>query len=107
MQGAPGATIPGGGSPPGGRTREDAGVPQGSDVEFGGLLRRFRLAAGFSQEALAERAGLSADAIRALERGRRSHPRPFTVRLLADALKLEAADRAALIEAGAPPPAGA
>ena len=34
---------------------------------FGGLLRRFRIAAGLSQEALAERAGLSMDAIAALE----------------------------------------
>ena len=46
----------------------------GPGAEFGGLLRRFRLAAGFSQEALAERAGLSADAVAALERGRRSRP---------------------------------
>jgi predicted ATPase/DNA-binding XRE family transcriptional regulator len=77
-------------------------VPERSDREFGGLLRRFRLAAGFSQEALAERAGLSADAIAALERGRRSRPRPYTVRLLADALRLEQADRAALIEVSVP-----
>jgi predicted ATPase/transcriptional regulator with XRE-family HTH domain len=80
----------------------DSSVLQQSEVEFGSLLRRFRLAAGFSQEALAERAGLSADAVAALERGRRSRPRPYTVRLLADALGLEAHDRAALIEAGAP-----
>jgi predicted ATPase len=86
---------------------EDAGVLQRSDAEFGELLRRFRLVAGFSQEALAERAGLSVDAIAALERGRRSRPRPFTVRLLADALALEAADRAALIDASASQPAAA
>src|SRR5262245_29696782 len=82
-------------------------VPQGSGVEFGELLRRLRLAAGFSQEALAERAGLSSGAIAALERCRSSRPRPFTVRLLADALSLEAADRAALIEASTSPPAAA
>jgi len=82
-------------------------VLEGSDAEFGGLLRRYRLAAGFSQEALAERAGLSVDAVAALERGRRSRPRAFTVRLLADALGLEAAERAALIEASTAQPAAA
>ena len=76
-----------------------------SGTEFGDLLRRLRLAAGFSQEALAERAGLSPDAVAALERGRRRHPRPYTIRLLADALRLDPADRAALIEAGVPAPA--
>ncbi|HEY7200646.1 MAG TPA: helix-turn-helix domain-containing protein [Candidatus Dormibacteraeota bacterium] len=70
---------------------------------FGELLRRFRVAAGFSQAALAERAGLSTDAIAALERGRRSHPRPFTVALLADALRLHPAERAALVDASGPP----
>jgi non-specific serine/threonine protein kinase len=78
----------------------------GASLEFGGLLKRFRLAAGLSQEALAERAGLSVAAVAALERGRRSHPRAFTVILLADALRLEPADRTALLEAAAAPPAG-
>jgi DNA-binding XRE family transcriptional regulator len=36
---------------------------------FGALLRHARLAAGLTQEALAERAGISADAISTLERG--------------------------------------
>ncbi|HEX7102709.1 MAG TPA: helix-turn-helix transcriptional regulator, partial [Nitrolancea sp.] len=58
-------------------------------MPFGELLRRDRLLAGLSQEALAERAGLSVDAIRALERGRRTAPRPETIGLLADALALE------------------
>ena len=40
------------------------------DVAFGDLLRRYRLAAGLTQEALAERAGLSSDAVSTLERGR-------------------------------------
>ncbi|HEX7103619.1 MAG TPA: tetratricopeptide repeat protein, partial [Nitrolancea sp.] len=53
--------------------------------------------AGLSQEALAERAGLSVDAIRALERGRRTAPRPETIGLLADALALEPEDRANFI----------
>jgi predicted ATPase/DNA-binding XRE family transcriptional regulator len=58
------------------------------------LLRRHRREAGLSQEGLAELAGLSVDAIAALERGRRRAPRAHTLRLLADALRLGAADRA-------------
>ena len=64
---------------------------------IGDLLRRHRLFAGLSQEALAERAGLSVDAIRALERGRRHTPRPDTLAMLATALTLDDADRIALI----------
>ncbi|TCO51825.1 putative ATPase [Kribbella antiqua] len=63
---------------------------------FGGLLRRHRREAGLSQEALAELAGLSVDAIAALERGRRRAPRAHTLRLLADALRLSGPDRAKL-----------
>ncbi len=70
---------------------------------FGALLRRFRVMAGLSQEALAERAGLSADAIAALERGRRSRPRAFTLGVLAEALALGAEDRALLVSAAASP----
>ena len=73
-----------------------------SDIAtFGVLLHRFRRAAGISQEALAERAGLSASTIAALERGRRTIPRPQTVALLADALGLAPVDRAALVSAAA------
>jgi transcriptional regulator with XRE-family HTH domain len=42
---------------------------------FGALLRRARRAARLSQQALAERAGLSVDAISALERGLTVWPR--------------------------------
>ncbi|WP_442914251.1 helix-turn-helix domain-containing protein [Kribbella sp. NBC_01245] len=38
---------------------------------FADLLRRYRTAAGLSQVELAERAGMSAQAISGLERGRR------------------------------------
>ncbi|MFK4089820.1 ATP-binding protein [Kribbella sp. NPDC020789] len=65
-------------------------------VGFGGLLRRHRRDAGLSQEGLAELAGLSVDAIAALERGRRRAPRAHTLRLLADALRLTTAERAQL-----------
>jgi len=66
---------------------------------FSTLLRRFRLAAGMSQEALAARSGLSTDAIAALERGRRTRPRAFTLGVLADALGLGADDRSRLLSA--------
>ena len=65
------------------------------------MLRHFRVTAGLSQEALAERAGLSADAIAALERGRRTRPRAFTLGALAEALALGAEDRALLVSAAA------
>jgi predicted ATPase/DNA-binding XRE family transcriptional regulator len=55
---------------------------------FGEQLRHYREAAGFSQEELAERAGLSANAISALERGERKRPHPDTLRRLAEALGL-------------------
>src|SRR5690242_15177633 len=78
----------------------------GSDTAtFGALLRRYRLAAGLSQAALAERAQLSTDAITALERGRHTTPRWETVSLLVAALELDAADRQALIAAVAGTPA--
>ncbi|MQA04308.1 MAG: tetratricopeptide repeat protein [Streptosporangiales bacterium] len=71
---------------------------------FGALLRRHRLVAGLSQQALADRSGLSVDAIAALERGRRRRPRAFTVRLLADTLDLD--DGARQVLASASEPAG-
>jgi len=60
---------------------------------FGSLLRRYRLAAGFSQEALAERARISAQGIGALERGDRRTPQRETLNLLAKALGLDAEQR--------------
>jgi tetratricopeptide (TPR) repeat protein/transcriptional regulator with XRE-family HTH domain len=61
---------------------------------FGTLLRRYREAAGLTQEALAERAGISWRAISDLERGINRAPRSATLTLLARALELGAADRA-------------
>jgi predicted ATPase/DNA-binding CsgD family transcriptional regulator/DNA-binding XRE family transcriptional regulator len=66
---------------------------------FGELLRRYRIAVALSQEALAERAGLSARGISDLERGARRAPRLETVRLLADTLGLAPTERAALLAA--------
>jgi transcriptional regulator with XRE-family HTH domain len=69
---------------------------------FGAQLRRLRQAAAFTQEALAERAGLSPAAIAALENGRRTAPRLTTVSRLADALHLDASERASLAQAAQP-----
>src|SRR5215207_9479961 len=66
---------------------------------IGPLLRQLRTAAALSQEALAERAGISARAVGDLERGVHHAPRLETVRLLADALDLDAPDRGVLLAA--------
>ncbi len=63
---------------------------------FGSLLKRHRRAAGLSQEQLAERAGLTAQAISTLERGFRRAPYRDTVRALAQALTLDSATAAVL-----------
>jgi predicted ATPase/transcriptional regulator with XRE-family HTH domain len=60
---------------------------------FGDLLRRHRLAAGLSQEGLAERAGLSRRGISDLERGARTHPYRETLKLLVAALGLKNEER--------------
>src|SRR6185503_13302205 len=64
---------------------------------FGALLQEYRAAAGFSQEELAELAGLSRRGISDLERGERRSPHPATVRRLAEALSLDHARHAALV----------
>ena len=69
---------------------------------FGALLRQLRTAAALSQEALAERAGLSPRGISDLERGVRRTPHLTTVSMLADALELGPADRQALLAAARP-----
>jgi predicted ATPase/DNA-binding XRE family transcriptional regulator len=77
-------------------------------TRFGELLKWHRLAAGLSQEGLAERAGLSAHGVSDLERGARRAPRAETLRLLAEALDLSPQERAALAAAARPglaPPA--
>lgn len=66
---------------------------------FGTLLRQHRATHHYSQERLAELAGLSARAISDLERGVNSRPRSATAHLLADALQLAYAARAAFLGA--------
>jgi tetratricopeptide (TPR) repeat protein/transcriptional regulator with XRE-family HTH domain len=77
-----------------------------SSQSFGDLLRRYRLAAGLTQEELADQAGLSVRGLSDLERGARRAPRRETVQLLAEALHLSAAERtrleAAARQRGAP-----
>ena len=70
-----------------------------TDLPFGARLRRLREAAGLTQEELAARAGLSRNAVGALERGLRKRPYPHTVRSLARALGLSEEERAALLSA--------
>jgi predicted ATPase/DNA-binding XRE family transcriptional regulator len=69
------------------------------ETAFGQQLRHLRRRAGLSQEALAERAGLAPRAIAALESGARRSPYARTLGLLAEALGLSAAERAALADA--------
>jgi predicted ATPase/DNA-binding XRE family transcriptional regulator len=69
------------------------------EQRFGDVLRNYRALAGLTQEALAERAGLSRRGIADLERGARNSPYPDTVRRLANALDLDSVDRALFMAA--------
>ena len=69
------------------------------DSSFPDLLREHRVAAGLTQEALAERALLSSQAVGALERGDRRFPRRDTVVRIADALGLHDEAREAFVAA--------
>ena len=70
---------------------------------FAALLKRYRIAAGLTQEALAERASLSTRAVSDLERGLSRAPRYDTLDLLTRAMNLSAEQRAALFAAARPP----
>ena len=85
------------------------GRPAAEAPQFGQRLRGLREAAGLTQAALAERAGLSVKAIAALENGRRLRPHPSTVHALGEALGLAEEGRAALaatVAASGGPPLG-
>jgi len=84
------------------------------DSGLGALLSTYRRRARLSQEQLAERAQLSVRAIRDIERGRVQGPRRDSVRLLVEALALDAeaqaafeaaADQAAMTPSAATPAA--
>jgi DNA-binding CsgD family transcriptional regulator/transcriptional regulator with XRE-family HTH domain len=108
--------VPGGGTRAAGSrpTARGRGTPVPADARtlpadadqaaFGEVLRRSRVRAGLSQEALAERAGLAPAAVSALERGVRRRPYPHTLAALAEALELPPAERAALAGAAGPSP---
>ncbi|MFJ7068017.1 helix-turn-helix domain-containing protein [Streptomyces sp. NPDC101115] len=64
-----------------------------STAGFGELLRIWRERIGLTQQVLADLATLSVRAIRDMESGRVQRPRQETVRLLADALRLEGPNR--------------
>ena len=81
---------------------EDEARESGSST-FGRLLRRYRLAAGLSQRALADRARLSLDGISSLERGHRRSPQRETLALLAGALALNDEQRRAFESAATRP----
>src|SRR5579859_5635810 len=63
-------------------------------TSFGTLLKRYRMVAGLTQEALAARAQISARTIADLERGINRIPRHDTFELLMSALDLTAQQRA-------------
>ncbi len=72
-----------------------------AEPTFGELLREYRRAAEYSQETLAERAGLSVGAVSALEQGIRRAARRDTVDALASALQLPQSLRRLLEESAA------
>ena len=68
--------------------------PRPYSRSFGALLRQHRVLAGLTQEALAQRAGLSRRTISDLERGVNQTPQAGTLDLLVPALQLSAAAQA-------------
>src|SRR5215470_2153066 len=74
-------------------------------ASVGSLIRIRRLAAGLTQQELADLAQVSLGTVRDLEQGRTRHPRGGSVARLAGALGLDAARLAALTR-GVPEPAG-
>ncbi|MER6480681.1 ATP-binding protein [Streptomyces filamentosus] len=71
----------------------------GAGLEFGALLRRLRLGASLTLEALAEASGVSVRGIGDLERGRVTTPQRRTVAALAEGLRLSTTERERLLAA--------
>jgi predicted ATPase/transcriptional regulator with XRE-family HTH domain len=82
-------------------------VDAAGHAPFGALLRRCRLAAGLTQEELAEQSRVSRRTISDMERGLGHVPRRDTVAMLADALHLTGQQRAAFVAARWSPTASA
>jgi transcriptional regulator with XRE-family HTH domain len=72
------------------------GMADPGGTHLGTLLRRLRGSRGLTQAELAEKSGLSVQAISLLERGARRAPRITTVELLAEALELDGVESEAL-----------
>ena len=79
---------------------EQADVPGSA---FGVLVRTYRHEAGLTQQELAAKARLSLAALRDIEQSRRRRPRPSSVTALADALGLDFAQRAGIMQASRAP----
>jgi transcriptional regulator with XRE-family HTH domain len=75
-----------------------------AETSFASLLKRYRGASHLTQESLAERAGSSREAVSALERGERLHPRADTADLLMKALGLGQVEHRAPLHAAKPRP---
>ncbi len=85
------------------RTTVPVRMSDEESASFGAALKAFRLAAGLTQDALAERACISTEAVSALERGFRRRPHAETVSLIASALGLDDERRGVLERAAAQP----
>ncbi|MEU8812947.1 helix-turn-helix domain-containing protein [Actinoplanes sp. NPDC048796] len=72
-------------------------------ASFGTLLRRLRVTAGLTLDQLAEASGVTGRAISDMERGVSRRPRVSTVQLIADGLRLDPDQRAALAAAARAP----
>jgi DNA-binding SARP family transcriptional activator/DNA-binding XRE family transcriptional regulator len=81
---------------PGRLVNADSRHPVSSDAP----LSEFRRCAGLSQQGLADRAGMSVGALRDLEQGRVTTPRPDTLCRLAAALSLSTSEVAELVRLG-------
>jgi predicted ATPase/DNA-binding XRE family transcriptional regulator len=79
-------------------------MERGERGPFAQRLRRVRMAAGLTQQELAERAGISVRAISDLEREINERPRRDTAVMLADGLGLAGAEREAFLTAAQPRP---
>ncbi|WP_374935692.1 helix-turn-helix domain-containing protein [Streptomyces sp. SM11] len=75
--------------------------------QFGSLLQLYRAREGMTQKQLADFSAMSVRAIRDLEHGRAERPRRDTVRLLAEALRLDDQRRDIFERAARPAAAGA
>ena len=69
---------------------------------FGQRLKRLRIAAGLTQQALAKRSRVSVDAISAYENGRRRCPHVDSLAMLADGLGLGPEERGVLVASARP-----